>query len=264
MKCIRRNRIEQPCQQNIIAVGQFAVVHKLNNKIVRKLPCDKSYIYSIQAIEVEGRIYNHLGQHKRIARCMNCRDDFIDLRYESNGDLESLLSKSSLTRIAKYRIARQAIEAVVFIHGKDIIHSDLCARQFLVDKRYNIRLCDFGGSSLQGSEAIVMENATHFLPRDENTPNSIQSDLFALGSTLYEILLCSKPYEHMDQEEIQHCFSKKIFPTLDEIDNQQWRNVIRKCWLCEYSCASDIFADLPPLPRSKRMLVKMKSILASW
>jgi hypothetical protein len=35
-------RIEQPTPQNIIGVGQFAIVHKLNNKIVRKVPSDKS------------------------------------------------------------------------------------------------------------------------------------------------------------------------------------------------------------------------------
>lgn len=51
---------------------------------------------------------------------------------------------------------------MVFIHGKDVIHSDLSASQFLVDKNGDIRLSDFGGSSLQGSEAIVMENAPTF------------------------------------------------------------------------------------------------------
>lgn len=44
----------------------------------------------------------------------------------------------------------------MFIHGNDVIHSDLNARQFLVGKSCNIRLSDFGGSSLQGSEAIVL------------------------------------------------------------------------------------------------------------
>lgn len=119
--------------------------------------------------------------------------------------------KTPLTSCAKYRVARQAIEAVVFIHERDVIHSDLSARQFLVDKSCNIRLSDFGGSSLQGSGAIVVENATHFLPRNEDAPNTVQSDLFALGSTVYEILLDKKPYEGMKDEEIQRLFSDKVF-----------------------------------------------------
>jgi hypothetical protein len=69
-------RAEQPTPQNIIGVGQFAIFHKLNNKIVRKVPSDKSYIYSVQAIEIEAKIYGHPGRHKRIAKCIRCGDEF--------------------------------------------------------------------------------------------------------------------------------------------------------------------------------------------
>lgn len=229
----------------MIGAGQFTIVHKLNDKVVRKVPSDKSYFYSARAVEIEGRIYGHLGRNKWIARCIIWGDDFVDLRYERNGHLETYLKNTHLTNRAKYRIARQTIEAVVFIHRKDVIHSDLSARQFLVDKRCNVRLSDFGGSSLQGSEAIVMENASHFLPRDEDSPNTVHSDLFALGSTVYKILLGRKPYKLTEEEEIQRRFSQKVFPTLDEIRSQQWRRVIHKCWMCKYDCASDIFEDIP-------------------
>ncbi|KAJ5961295.1 kinase-like protein [Penicillium vulpinum] len=100
---------------------------------------------------------------------------------------------------AKYRIARQAIEAVVFIHGKDVIHSDLSARQFLVDRNYNVRLSDFGDRSLRS------------------------------GSTIYEILLGKKPYEGTEEEEIQRLFSQKTFPALSGIMDRQWSGVIQKC-----------------------------------
>ncbi|KAJ5081525.1 kinase-like protein [Penicillium alfredii] len=228
---------------NIIGAGQFSIIHKLSDTVVRKVPADKSYFYSARAVEIEGRVYGHLGRNKRIARCINWGDDFVDLRYERKGDLETYLKNTRLTDHAKYRIARQAIKAVAFIHKKDVIHSDLSARQFLMDKKYNIRLSDFGGSSLQGSEAIVMENASHFLPRDEDSSNSVQSDLFALGSTIYEILLGKKPYEGAEEDDIQRYFSQGVFPTLEEIRNWQWENVIRKCWKCEYDCASDILKD---------------------
>lgn len=143
---------------------------------------------------------------------------------------------------------QQAVEAVVFIHGKEVIHSDLGAHQFLVGKNLDIRLADFGGSSLQGSEGIVMENATHFLPRDEIPPTTVRSDLFALGSTFYEILLGKKPYEEMKEEEIQRLFSAKVFPTLEGIEDQQWRKIVWKCWMCEYGQASEIIEDVPSVP----------------
>lgn len=210
---------------------------------------DKSYIYSLQAIEIEGRIYAHLGKHKRIAQCINCTDDFIDLQYEPNGDLQSYLAKAEnpIGLHDRRRFAHQAIEAVTFIHSKTIIHSDLSARQFLVSPNgKDIRLSDFGGSSLDGSDAIVMENATHFLPRDEDAPNTVLSDLFALGSTLYEIFVGRKPYEGVGDGEVQRLFGERVFPTLEEeVEDERWRRVIWKCWMCEYEQAVDILGDDP-------------------
>lgn len=194
-------------------------------------------------------MYAHLGKHKRIARCIDYNNDFIDLQYEPNGDLQSYLAKNPIGLNARCRFARQAIEAVTFIHSKDVIHSDLSARQFLVDRNgKDIRLSDFGGSSVQGSDAIVMENATHFLPRDENLPNTVLSDLFALGSTLYEIFVGRKPYEGVGDEEVQRLFGERVFPVLDEgegvVGDERWRRVIWKCWMCEYERADDILGDV--------------------
>lgn len=152
---------------------------------------------------------------------------------------------------------------MAFIHGKDVIHSDLGARQFLVDKYCNVKLTDFGGSSLQGSEAIVMENATHILPRDEDSPNTIQSDLFALGSTVYEIILSMKPYEGMEEDEVQRLFPEKVFPTLDEIGDPRWRNVIQKCSMCEYKRASDIFEDIPSVSCFRRIFTRTQPTLGN-
>lgn len=53
-------------------------------------PLGKFYLYSTQAIDIEGRVYNHpLGKHRHIARCIGYSDDFVDLQYEPNGDLQS-------------------------------------------------------------------------------------------------------------------------------------------------------------------------------
>jgi serine/threonine protein kinase len=236
--------MQEPSQQNIISAGQFAVVHKLNEKVVRKVPCCKSDPYSLHALKIEAQIYRHLGQNKRIARWFQSTDDHIDLQYEANGDLETYLRTHAVNNEVRYRIARQAIEAVDFIHKNEVIHSDLSARQFLVDERLNIRLSDFGGSSLRGSEAIVMENATHFLPRDENLPNTVQSDIFALGSTLYEIILGHRPYEGKEDDEVRHLYSQELFPSVESIGDATWRLAIQKCWKSHYQSTREILEDV--------------------
>lgn len=142
----------------------------------------------------------------------------------------------------RYGVARQAIEAVAFIHQKDIIHSDLSARQFLVDEKENIRLSDFGGSSLHGSDAMVIEGATHYMPRG-GEPNSVRSDIFALGSTLYEILVGRMPYEEKEDDEIRRLYSESVFP-LDNIAHEGWREAVRKCWMGECKSAEDVLKDV--------------------
>ncbi|KAE8161285.1 kinase-like protein [Aspergillus tamarii] len=259
---IRDNRtIEQPTQHNIISIGQFTAVHRLNRSTVRKIPSDKSDIYDTRAVAIEAQVYRHLGRHKRIARCLQCSESHIDLRYEVNGDLESYLRSRCPSDGFRHRMARQAIEAVIFIHNKGVIHSDLCARQFLVDKRCNARLSDFGGSSLHGSDAIIMENATHFLPRDEDAPNTVQSDIFALGSTIYEILVGHRPYEGLEDEKVQRLYSNKTFPSLDQISDVSWRIVILKCWMSEYKITSDIQKDIPLLPPISHIFSRRKSCI---
>jgi serine/threonine protein kinase len=67
-----------------------------------------------------------------------------------------------------------------------------------------------------------------FLPRDDESPNTVQSDLFASGSTIYEILVGRKPYDGVDDEEAQRLYSNREFPTLEDIESTHWRNAILK------------------------------------
>ncbi|KAE8422726.1 hypothetical protein BDV36DRAFT_211877 [Aspergillus pseudocaelatus] len=126
--------IEQLTQQNIIKIGQFNAVHKLNGSVVRKIPLDKSDAYNTRAVEIEAQVYRHLGRHKCIARCLQCRKGYIDLQHEANGDLDSYLRNHCRSDRFRHRMARQTIEAVSIIHNKCVIPSDLSAQQFLVDK----------------------------------------------------------------------------------------------------------------------------------
>ncbi|KAJ5946403.1 kinase-like protein [Penicillium verhagenii] len=261
--CLWQKKTEQPCRENLIGVGQFTKIHNLGKGVIRKVPSDKANFYNTRAIEIEYSVYKHLGKHKRVARCIAWGDDFVDLQFEPHGDLENFLKKTQLPDFIKYRMIHQTIEAVIYIHGRHVIHSDLSARQLLVGKRLNIRLSDFGGSSLQGSAAIVMENTSHFLPRDEDSPNTVQSDLFALGSTMYEILLGKSPYDGIPEDEIQRLFATKSFPSLDNIQSPQWRCVILNCWSCKYHCASEIFDDIPLVSRLENTITSFKTFAFS-
>jgi hypothetical protein len=84
-----------------------------------------------------------------------------------------------------------------------VIHSDLALRQFFVDDELNIRLGDFSASQYPENPALGYEKATHCLPRDYAQPNTVLSDLFALGSTLFELVTGKAPYAELYPAEFQ-------------------------------------------------------------
>lgn len=108
--------IEQQRQQDIISIGQFTIVQTLNGRTVQKIPSDKSGIYSTRAVKIEAQVYRHLDRYKRIARCLQGSENYTDLRYEVNGDLGAYLRNHCPSDHVRHRIARQAIEVVIFIH----------------------------------------------------------------------------------------------------------------------------------------------------
>lgn len=209
------------------------------------MPCDRSYATSVRAIQTEAWIYQHLGRHKYIARCLEAANDHIDLKFERNGDLEIYLSMHRVSCEFRCRAAVQAVKAVNYIHQEGVVHSDLSARQFLLDEKMNVRLSDFCGSSLNGSKALVIENPSHYLPRGQMLPSTVKSDIFALGSTLYEIMTSQTPYHGKADAEVQYLYKRKIYPSLDGVENENWKRIIVGCWNGHYESAREILEDIP-------------------
>ncbi|KAJ5731661.1 kinase-like protein [Penicillium malachiteum] len=112
-------------------------------------------------------------------------------------DLAELLKEGKPNDELIHKCFGQIIEAVAVLHRLDIIHSDLRLAQILVDGEDNIRLSDFNASQYPNNVALGYEKATNCLPRDYAALNTVSSDLFVLGSTLYELTTGHPPYEEL-------------------------------------------------------------------
>jgi sterile alpha motif and leucine zipper containing kinase AZK len=62
------------------------------------------------------------------------------------GTLYDLIHKRkvNLTDQDKRRITIQIISVINYLHKHGIVHRDIKSHNFLVDKNYNIKICDFG------------------------------------------------------------------------------------------------------------------------
>lgn len=230
---------------NLIGVGVFAHVYDLGEGRVRKVPAPDSdnLDLAIKSIRREREIYDHLGDHPRVVKCLAKGDLFIDLEFAPYGHIEGYLKHHHDTSDkCRIQFAQEVIEAVVFIHSKGIIHSDLAARQFLVDGALHVHLSDFGFSSFSSGDVLGFENSSHHLPRDidSNMPSTIQSDLFALGSTLYEVMTGKPPYEGRSDDVITRLYSSGSFPNVTGI---LCGHIIMGCWQGRFKSVAEVLEN---------------------
>lgn len=63
------------------------------------------------------------------------------------------------------------------------------------------------------------------------------TDLFALGSTLYEIFHGTSPYEETPSDEVQKLFMQKEFPN---VSGTLCGQIIKQCWLSQVGSAAHV------------------------
>ncbi|QKX63646.1 uncharacterized protein TRUGW13939_10817 [Talaromyces rugulosus] len=194
---IIRRASQCPDNHKLLIIGIFAEVYLVDNEIIRKIPRSQSE-EDMQPILREAMVYDTLGPHPRIAEWLS-KDisNFIDIKYYPHGDLVNYCQKNLIQPELRSKWYQQILESVEFIHSRGVIHSDLALRQFFIDNNLNVRLGDFNASQCSGHVALGYEKASHCLPRDYELPNTETSDVFALGSTLYELVTGNAPYSEL-------------------------------------------------------------------
>lgn len=232
-------------------VGMGAKTYRMGN-IVRKechVLADDEYItqQNREACTTEAEVYYILGSHPLIANCLSIgpEKEYIELEYYPNGNLKEYINKNRIEEMDLKRWASQMIGSVAYIHSKGVKHSDFRLDQWLVDKMLNARLSDFNaagfddqpGLGLRARRALGLERPSYFLPRDANESNTVASDLFAFGSSLYELVAGEAPYEDLEGELIQSLFEAGEFP---ETEGLLFGHIIKGCWTGVYSSAEDI------------------------
>ena len=240
-------------QHKLLMVGMSAKTYHIQN-FVRKechvLPDDTGITkQNMESCRSEADAYLILGIHPLVATCLSIgpHKDYVDLEYYQNGNLKEYVdsNRAQITQTDLKRWAHQMIESVAYVHSKGIRHSDIRLDQWLLDLGLNARISDFNASGfdfqpdlgLAARPAIGCEKPSHFLPRDPEADSTVQSDLFALGSSLYELVTGQSPYEGLSDESIELLFQKENFPSTETI---LLGDVIANCWKQKYHSAKDI------------------------
>lgn len=226
--------------QDVLWGGHTAQVAKLTDSTVLKFVWDKDDFGAKQCLEIEHSILSALGNHERIIKYLRKHEHGLEFGLAAYGDVRRYLEArqpSESPEALRRKWARQAAEALAFIHAKEVIHCDVHPNNLLLDEHLNIQLCDFGGSTFSILDGGAMESVRFFLPRDPLSVPNIRSDLFALGSTIYFIMSDYEPYHQMTEEQVADYFRKREFPDVQELP---YGRIIEGCWKGEFSCTLEV------------------------
>lgn len=212
----------------------------------------------LATIEIERQMLQAIGDHPRIVALRpTTHPDGILLEYIPNGTLEWHLERQldpPPSTAQRLRWARQVAEAFAHIHSKNVIHCDTGVFNLMLDANFDIKLIDFQGRMLapDGKTVVLNGYALTFakadMPRPDHNHFDAKTDIFAVGSTIFNIMMGSLPYEDLSghdvpsANEIERRFREGEFdPRLDDCYCSE---AIRKCWTGSYESAQGLVEDL--------------------
>lgn len=139
----------------------------------------------------------------------------------------------------------QTAEGQAYIHSKGVLQADISGGNLLLDKNNDLVLCDFAGSSIDGSKSTVAHGTRFERPyKNWDMPPTVAEELFALGCIIYEIWTTRQPYEDEEESIVKQNFKEGRFP---EVGHLRAGNIITACWNGSYNTASQVVEDLEQL-----------------
>lgn len=141
------------------------------------------------------------------------------------------------------RWIREFCKGLAFLHENDILHGDIGCQNILLDTDDHIKLCDFAGSKLGDEEAWISYEVRSQHPHFVGKQPTAQTEIFALGSVIYEIWTCRPPYASEPDLVVQQKFLERDFP-LSSLNDATIHEVVGKCWLGDYTSVAEVCMDI--------------------
>ncbi|PON36339.1 Serine/threonine protein kinase [Parasponia andersonii] len=166
----------------------------------------------------------------------------IVTEYLSRGSLYRLLHKPGAREILDERrrlnMAYDVAKGMNYLHRRNppIVHRDLKSPNLLVDKKYTVKVCDFGLSRLKANTFLSSKSAAGtpewMAPEvlcDE--PSNEKSDVYSFGVILWELATLQQPWSNLNPAQV--CFVKGKRLEIPRDLNPQVASLIEACWANE-------------------------------
>ena len=143
-------------------------------------------------------------QHRNVVRSIACGNQhgryYIVMEYLTGGSLASLmLAKSPVIEGKRIDLMRQAARGLEYIHSHGVIHRDISPRNVMLSGYEVAKLIDFGVAANKGDRIRNTGRRTgrpaYMAPELIRTNHfDEQTDLYAFGVSLYEVVTGQRPF----------------------------------------------------------------------
>ncbi len=183
---------------------------------------------------------------------------YIVMEYVKGTDLKQYIkNQTPIPLNTVVGIMGQVLSAISLAHQHQIIHRDLKPQNILVDEDGTAKITDFGIAIALSETSITQTNtllgSVHYLSPEQARGGMAtrQSDIYALGIILYELLTGKVPFEGESAVSIALKHFQKDMPSVREINPaipQAVENVVLRATAKEtadrYKTVDSMFADL--------------------
>jgi len=153
------------------------------------------------------------------------------------------MSSQSATPPTAPQWVRESCEGLAFLHENGVFHSDIGCQNILLGTDNHVKLCDFAGSRIGDQEAWISYEVRSQHPDYLGRQPTAETEIFALGSVVFEIWTCRPPYASEPDSVVRQKFSARQFP-LSSIGDPALRDVAKKCWNGAYSRVTQVCKEL--------------------
>jgi serine/threonine protein kinase len=240
---LMEDSIRYPCGldgRDVVGAGITGIVARLD-AVIKFVGSSKRFKHEM--IEREKRVYQRLGsEYKGVLRYYGDLENALILQYAANGSIRQYFAgqASPAPLHLQIRWIHQITASITFIHSKNVMHGDISCNNVFLDEELNTKLGDFGRSPIDDEPPLVCYETSHELPNHEGV--SDKSEIFALGSTFYEVMTGSKPYKGLLDQAICDKYSQGNFPSLTSLP--AFKDIIAQCWGQNYTSVHELLRDV--------------------
>ncbi len=181
----------QPGMNRLVALKVLPEHYARDPRFVKRFELEAQVVAKLEHRNIVP-IYDY-GVHENTA--------YLTMRYLQAGTVKDILARGALPLADAAHLLNDIAAALDYAHSQGIIHRDVKPANVLVDKQGNAYLTDFGiAKVLEGTQELtgsgMLGTPAYMAPEQTlGKPVTPQSDLYALGVMLYEMVTDRPPYE---------------------------------------------------------------------